>query len=145
MNVMRILYNTNTAIKRCNKRVMFAEPSKVIHSAKDTNKVKSLNWLTSNRKNFLLTKESIFLGKVSVAREKVKEISCYSFKTIYFIDYVVLKILLDDEKYIYTGMNRNDKLLKQLGVTYSKPDSSRNFASYFFLVALILFILSRLI
>lgn len=139
---MRLLYKTKNAIAKCNEEVDFAEPSKVIFSAKDTNSVKALNWFVSKRKNFLVNSKNLFIGMKKIERQSIEKISYFEFTSMLFVKYVVIKIKLIDNSFIYLGINKNVGLLNELSAQeYLVKRKEKNYSTYFFLSAIILMIL----
>ena len=141
MNVMRIFYRTNKAIISCDTKVNLAEPAKIIYSSIDTDQVKSLNWITSLRKNFLLTDSSILLGRNTLERHSIIKVECYRFRSILLVQYIVLKLALQNGSFVYIGMNDNIEILESIGVDYVHKVSKVNLVHYFLFASLILFLI----
>lgn len=141
MGVLSFIYRTNQAINSCQEEVLFAEPSKVIFSNKDTDNVKSLNWTFSKRVNFLVSSENLYVGKMVIQRKSIEKVSHYEFiANIMPIKYVVLKIHLNDDKFLYVGCNKNTDLLEELSaIPFSIQQKNRAF--YFLWAAIVVMLI----
>src|SRR5690554_4949553 len=141
MGVVSFIYRTDQAINNCREEVLYAEPSKVIFSEKDTDDVKSLNWFISKRVNFLVSSDKLYVGKKEIPRESIAEIFSYEFIANFMpVKYVVLKVQLNDGSFIYIGCNKNTALLEGLSAIPLSIQQKNN-AFYFLWAATVVMLI----
>ena len=141
MALLSLIYRTQQAVDNCRAEVLVAEPAKVIFSAINSAQVKSLNWTFSKRVNFLVSSENLYVGKTVIQRKSIEKVSYYEFIANFApLKYLVLKIHLKDNTFLYVGCNKNTNLLEELSaIPLSIQHNNRAFYFLWAAVVVMLF------